>query len=371
MESKNTIKLRIKDFLIALEYLFWLIFDFSKFKPIRKEKIKKVLFVHSGAIGELLVSTPAVKAVKEQLNAEVHYMVSPGKENILAGNPNISKTVTLGDFKHNFEVMKKEKYDLVIALWPGSLKVGFAAFLAGVRYRVGCFKMVSEGPAFFFTRRWWPLKLRKQHALQSNLDMIRLIGLDNKNPEIEFYYSKKDDEKAKKFLKENKIEKFAIIHPGFGGSGRDRAYSRYWPPEFYAKLIEYIIKNYKMQVVFTGIKEESEFIEQIIGEIDKKLRKKVHNSAGKFNLAELGALISKSKLLIAPDTSSVHIASAFNVKVIDFMSFSNDVQWHPYQKKENYRTFIHPYFSKGGASKEKFNEKLIDVKIAINELLRE
>jgi ADP-heptose:LPS heptosyltransferase len=132
MESKNRIKLAIKDFLIAFEYLLWLIFDFCKFKIVRKDKIKKVLFVHSGAIGELLVSTPAVRAIKEQLKAEIHYMVSPGKENILAGNPNISKIVNLGNFKQNLALMKKEKYDLAVILWPGSLRVGMAAFMAGV-----------------------------------------------------------------------------------------------------------------------------------------------------------------------------------------------------------------------------------------------
>jgi ADP-heptose:LPS heptosyltransferase len=195
--------------------------------------------------------------------------------------------------------------------------------------------------------------------------MIRLIGLDNKNPKIEFYYSRNDAKKTSAFLKRGKIGKFAIVHPGFGGAGRDRAYARYWPAEFYASLIGHIIKNYKLSVVMTGIKEESEFIEEIVTKCDKKLKKKIQSAAGRFNLAELGALTSRASLVIAPDTSIVHIAAAFGIKTIDFMSFSNDVQWHPYQKKSNYATFIHPYFTG-----ESFQKKLVDVKESVGRLLK-
>ena len=55
---------RVRYPFLFLDYLFWLIFDFSKFKVIKKEKIKKVLIFHTGAIGELVMISPIVRQLR-------------------------------------------------------------------------------------------------------------------------------------------------------------------------------------------------------------------------------------------------------------------------------------------------------------------
>ena len=354
-----------RGFFIFADYVFWMIFDFSKFKKIDINKIKKAAIIHSGAIGELLATTPIVKTLKDKLNCEIHYMLSPGREAIFKGNPNISKFYEIKGFKENLKLMKREKYDLVVILWPGSLNISFAAFLAGIKYRIGCFKMAKEGPAFFFTRRWWPFKGLNQHSIISNLDMIKLIGIENKEPRIEFYYTKSDEKKVNLFLKKNDIKKYVILHPGFGGKNKNKSYSRYWPEEVYANICNYLSKKNK-KIIITGINEEKETAEKIIL-LSKS--KNIINTCGMFSLQELAALVKKADLVVAPDTSIVHIASTCGTRVVDLIGDSNPVLWHPWMEKEKYRIIRHPYFDNSNIDNKSYNNKLKEIKIAIDGLL--
>lgn len=359
-------KEHIKKIIIFLDYLLWAIFDFSKFKKIKLNKIKKVVIIHRGAIGELLATTPIARALKEKINCDIHYMIRPEIREVFKYNPNITGFLPYSkNMKENFQNLKKEKFDLAIILWPGSLNLTLACLFAGIKYRVGCFKMVKEGPAFFYTRRWFPLKGNSQHSVESNVDMLKLIGLENKNPKIEFYYEKSDENKVNLFLKKNKLKRFVILHPGFGGKNKNKSYSRYWPEEIYADICNHLSKKNK-KIILTGIKEEKEIAEKIILLTKSK---SIINTCGMFSLQELAALVKKAELVIAPDTSIVHIASSYGTKVVDLIGDSNPVLWHPWMEKEKYRIIRHPYFDNLRLDSKRYNDKSKEIKIAINELL--
>src|SRR3989344_1902259 len=101
---------------VLLDYLFWVLFDFSKFKFIKREKIKKILIIHLGAMGELLILTPLLPLIKKQLNnPDIMFMVSPGKEEVLKNNPYISKIMTYkNNSKADFQQIKIQNFDTVI-----------------------------------------------------------------------------------------------------------------------------------------------------------------------------------------------------------------------------------------------------------------
>lgn len=369
MNFKRILKETARDLFILADYALWCIADPSKFKAIRKNKIKKIIIIHDGAIGELLATTPLLKPLKREYNARIDYLVRNSENNILKGNPQIHKFLTWKkNWKENVSQLKKEQYDLAIILWPGSLNITTACLAAKIPYRIGCFKMVKEGPAFFYTRRWFPLRAKHQHAVQSNLDMIRLLGLDNEKPKMEIVLEKRDIEKIDNFLAKNKIKKFVIIHPGFGGASKSKSYSRTWPAETYASAAGLLIKK-DYYVILTGIKEEKDFVQEIFKKI--KAKKKARDSCGLFSLGELKALVKKASLVIAPDTSVVHIASAFDTSVIDLMGCPG-WEWHPLMDEKLYRLINHPYVDDPDAiaTKKTWEEKTRSVLSAINDLVK-
>ena len=346
MKSRYTILKETTKSLYHLgEYLLWLIFDPSKFQKIRKKDIKKILIIHLGAIGELLISTPLLPALKKSLGSEIHYLVSPGKEPIFKNNPYISKVLTYRkDFKENTKMLKKEKFDMAIILAPGNWKIGLMCLKAGIKYRIGCFSGIRKGPAFFLTKRVFPLN--KKHVIHKNLNMIRQIGVDNKDPKVEFYISKKEKQSAARLLKKLKINKYVIIHPVFGFSSQSKYSANFWPSERYAKVADYIIENYPFKVLITGNKDEMIFSENIMRHIKNK--NKVIATNGMFSFGELGYVLSRARLLITTSTGVKHLAEAFNIPIVELAGkgtfFKNPnkpsyYEWQPWV--DNYIILYH------------------------------
>ena len=85
------------------------------------------------------------------------------------------------------------------------------------------------------------------------------------------------------------------------------------------------------QIILTGSKNEIELCEKI------KSSTKVKNLAGRFNLDELTALISKSAMFISNSTGPIHIAVALGKYTVGFypkiVSCSQE-RWGPYTAKK-------------------------------------
>ncbi len=323
-----------RKFIFLLDYTLWFLFDPSKFTRIKKEKIKKVLVIHLGAMGELLIATPVVSALKKELNSQVYFMVGPGKEEIFRNNPNVDKILVSKGFDEDLRAIKKEKFDLAVILWPCFPKISLMCLLAGIKYRIGGFKNVRDGLNFFFTRR--TLNIRKNHAVQDNLNIIRLIGIDSKNPKIDFFYTKKDAEAVRRFSK----SKYAIIHPGFSHSNQYEFPSREWPAERYARVADYLVKTHNLKVILTGNNEEKSFSDEI--KSLSKYKKNIIITNGQISYSELAALISKSRLILAPGTSIIHLACAYDVPIVELMGKEDPKEWHPWTSRKNYRILFHP-----------------------------
>ena len=58
--------------------------------------MKKVLVVRFSSIGDVVLTTPILRALKTQLeNVEIHYLTKKSYEGIMANNPNVDKVYTI------------------------------------------------------------------------------------------------------------------------------------------------------------------------------------------------------------------------------------------------------------------------------------
>jgi heptosyltransferase-2 len=292
-----------------------------------------------GAMGELLIMTPLLPALKKELNCEIYFMVKRGREDVFKNNPHVSQVLIYEDsFGENVKKLKKLKFDLAIDLFPASTKNAIICLFSKIKYRLGGANGMSGGPSFFFTKRIFPIV--KKHVVEENLDIIRQIGINNKSPRIETYVTEKEKEQVQDKLNKLKIKDYVIIHPGFRFSPKEKYLSRLWPLERYSKVIDYISKKYKLKVLLTGLESEKEISKKILEKVKKKKGVIIMNGA--FNYNELVALVSNAKLIICPDTLLVHIASSFNIKIIELMGRGGPKRWHPWNSKKNYKVLFHP-----------------------------
>ena len=81
------------------------------------QKRLKILVVRFSSIGDIVLTTPVVRALKKQINAEVHFLTFSKYAAIVSANPNIHKLHTIQkNLNEIVDVLKKEKFDLLIDL---------------------------------------------------------------------------------------------------------------------------------------------------------------------------------------------------------------------------------------------------------------
>ena len=304
-----------------IDYLIWLLIDMNKFKVIKTEEIDKVVVVlvneDKGNVGGDFCLLGVMNYVK--------HAYPKVKLAILADSSTLKRFgevpgIEMIEYKDKgtLEELKKKNIKAALFINIGELKSKDFKFIP---YRVAPF-YPSIGAIFRFgykigyTRKAfipWGL-----HMVDICFRMFETLGFKFDKKDVEFYFSKEEEKKVEEFIKRNKLKKFIVIHPG-GKFVVETLLKKKWPPhlwplERYAEVADYFSnKGYK--VLISGTKEENLLAE----EIDKYSEKGVMNCCGVFSISEMGALLSKAKLLISTDTSIVHIAYQVKVPIVELM----------------------------------------------------
>ncbi|OQY09771.1 MAG: lipopolysaccharide heptosyltransferase II [Fusobacteriia bacterium 4572_132] len=287
--------------------------------------MKKILIIHTAFIGDIVLSTPLIRAIKEKYkNSEIYYLTTPSGKAILKNNPNLKKIISYDKngkdkgIKKLFDlikVIKEERFD--IAIIPHRyLKSSLIAFGGKIKERIGYSN--SEGQMLLTDK----IKYQKNiHEVQRLLSLIEEKNVSIKKNKIELYPGKKEikkvDEIWKKYnLKGNKV---IIIAPG------SKWFTKMWPIEYYNELIKKLIQDENNKVILVGGNDEKDL--KLIQD------EKILNLIGKTSLLELAELLKKSDLLVGNDSSPLHIASAFNTKIIAmFGATTKSLGFYPWSK---------------------------------------
>lgn len=295
----------VRNLVWSIDYSLFLLFNPFKFKPLPKNP-KSILVVERLFIGDLIVTMPAIRALKQKYtNAKLTVWVHPKMKEVLQGNPNVDEIIT--------ETPKKS-YDLAVIFHPGldlgSFKTSLAIFKS--KFRVGSTKVgIREGKGFFLSRETFPTFTLK-HKLEDNLDVIRSLGIKPNNKHLELYALISCPKKYSNAI---------ILHIS------PQHESHRWSQEKFAQLADILSK--KNKIIFTGSEKDISYNNQIISLMKSK---KAINLAGKTSIQELFSIIKSAKQVISVDTGIMHIAAAFNKPLIALFGAGNPRIWAPYSK---------------------------------------
>ena len=225
---------RVRYPILFLDYIFWAVFDLSKYKKVRKDRIKKILIIHTGAIGEMVAMTPLIRALKKELHCKITCMIAPSedKKKLLIDNPCVDEVIFFeGTRKQRINTLKKEQFDLAV-IFPASFANALMCFQAGIRYRLGIFSRIKRSPTLFYTRRTFPIGVR--HTVAQSLEVLKNAGIPDDGWKTDVVVPKKVKKEMKNLMK----KKYVIVQPGFGPTKKSKGPPRQWPMENY----EYIIR---------------------------------------------------------------------------------------------------------------------------------
>lgn len=308
----------LRDVSSVVIYFLWLIFDPTKFKKVDASKIKNILVVYSGAIGDTYSMTGILNALtKKRKDIRIYYLTSKDKWKFVT-NPKI-KLVSKGETKSLIESKKidaafffkgitisKQKDLFDISDYPSLLKIPHRISYIPFHF-YSFFKLVP----LLSTRKFVPLR---SHYFKDRLNIFKkYFGID----EMVFYEDKSLEDETKIFLNKLNLdqgEKIIALHIGSGKTLKaireGKVPSSVWPIKRWASLANYFVKKYGARIVFTGLREEKEEIQKII-EITKN--KKTYNAAGEFSIEGLASFFKKISLLVTIDGAPAHIAGQLKV----------------------------------------------------------
>ena len=305
------------------DYLLWLLFDPGKFTRIKIKEINKILIVlinqGKGNVGGDFITLGVINYFKKSYpHVKVSFL---SDKNTIKQFGEISNIEFIEDKgKESIKELKRKKFDAGIFLGLGRFSIFEFKFIP---YKVG-FTLLSLPNFFNFKNRFGYSKKvylnMNNHLVDFMFKMFEVLGFKFKEKKLIFISSKEDEKIVNKFLNKNNIKNFIVIHPG--GKYIAESYKQgKWPPhlwnlERYAQVADYLVgKGYG--IVITGSKEEEILAKEIINQ--SKNKKQIINACGKLSLREAGVLLKKAKLLIATDTSIVHIAYQVEVPIIELM----------------------------------------------------
>lgn len=277
----------------------------------------KILIIRFSSIGDIVLTTPVIRCLKQQIpDAEVHYVTKKGYGSILESNPHIDKLHLLNDsFAETVRLLKAEKFDYVADLHHNLRTLRIKRALGVKSYS---FKKLNI-EKFLLVNLMINI-MPEVHIVDRYMETVAPLGVKNDGKGLD-YYLDRDYSLADLLPSEHHL------YTGFA-IGAQHATKRL-PID---KIIS-ICRAAVGSVVLLGGKEDQaagDFIAQAAGS-------HVYNSCGKLSLNESAFLVKESVQMISHDTGLMHIAAAFNKKIISV--WGNTVPefgMYPYRTDENH-----------------------------------
>ncbi|RCH55316.1 glycosyltransferase family 9 protein [Mucilaginibacter hurinus] len=304
----------------------------------RWSNCKNILCIRPDNMGDLIMSAPAIRALKETFDANITVLTSSAAQGIAKHIAEVDdvivydlpwvKTAGVPDrerFNELTDTLAKKNFDAAIIFTVYSqnpLPAAMLAYLAGVpRILAYC----RENPYHLLTD-WVPDKEPYQHIkhqVQRDLDLVAVVGATTVNTAL----GVKVDERLRTGVLAKMLQRgiyinrpWLILHAGVSEK------KRMYPNRLWIEAAKQLITNNGYQVLFTGSAAEKELTDIL----EQQTGPGSFSVAGMFGLDEFIWLVKQSPVLISVNTGTVHIAAAVGTPVVVLYAQTNP-QHTPWQ----------------------------------------
>ena len=292
---------------------------------------KNILVIRADNMGDLLMSSPAIRALKEALHCKITLLTSAMgnliapfiKEidnTIVAELPwvKIAKPVNEKDFKMLVERLHKLKFDAAVIFTVYSqnpLPAAMLAYMAGIPKRLA---YCRENPYHLLTD--WMIEKEPysfiQHQVKRDLQLVKMIGAQTEDQRIKIIFSetvKKDVSEKLSAIGVDLKKDWLILHPGVSEIKRE------YPQSDWVETGKLLRDQLDFQLLITGSFAEK----NLCGSIQRGIGRKSFSLAGFFSIEEFVTLVSLTALVVSVNTGTVHIAAATQTPVIVLYALTN------------------------------------------------
>jgi lipopolysaccharide heptosyltransferase II len=303
-----------------------------------QKQFQKILVIRTDRLGDVILTLPVLSALKATFTGvKTAMMLRPYTAELVEGHPDLDEIIllnnkepqTLRETWHLAREIEQKNFDAALVIHP-TFKLALICYLAKIPVRVGT---GFRGYSFLFNRKVFHRRKKgDKHELDYNLELAFEIGARPPDPiEFKIQIPEPAIQTAGVFIKDLNLvsgQKWAILHPGSGGSAKD------WPLDKFAQLNDRLQNELGIMTVVTGGPDETELVMKLANMTVHKPQLWI----GRRGLKELAALIREADLFISNSTGPLHLAVAVKTPVIGF--FCPIVpclprRWGPYRQLDS------------------------------------
>ncbi|MFD0794070.1 glycosyltransferase family 9 protein [Mucilaginibacter litoreus] len=294
------------------------------------QNCKNILCIRPDNMGDLIMTAPAIRALKESFGAKITVLTSSMAKGIVNFIPEIDdaiifdlpwvKTADIPDneqFQQIVNVLKEKKFDAAVIFTVYSqnpLPTAMLAYLAGIpRVLAYC----RENP-YHLINNWVPDKEPYdfiKHQVRRDLDLVASVGAKTSNEDL---HLEADDSLwmtvASKLtgIGVDVNKPWLIVHSGV--SEKKRTY----PIKKWAAAAKQLIEQ-GFQIILTGSTAEKHLTDELESEVGQGS----FSAGGLFPLAEFICLVKHAPVMLSVNTGTVHIATAVGTPVVVLYAQTN------------------------------------------------
>jgi lipopolysaccharide heptosyltransferase II len=304
------------------------------------EQARKILCVRLDNMGDVLMCTPAMRALRNALpGRSLTLLASPGGAALAPFIPDVDAVITYAppwmksSQPHEprcdmemVERLREQGFDAAVIFTTYSqsaLPAAMLCYLAGIPLRLA---HCRENP-YHMLSDWVPEQEPEhgvRHEVRRQLDLVATVGCRTRDERLCFSVHESDRAWMQQRLQALGVgieRPWILMHPGAS------APSRRYPAAHWSRLIAQLASEF--DIVLSGDGNEAELIASIIQQAGEHIGR-VHSLAGQLSLGQLGAAISLASVVVSNNTGPAHMTAAIGTPLVDLYALTNP-QHTPWQ----------------------------------------
>lgn len=284
----------------------------SKFKTQNR---RKILIIRTDKIGDLVLSTPVIKAVRDAYpDSHIAMMVRPYAREIIEGNPCLDEVIIYDKAKKGLGLLsdlkfilylRKKRFDLALILHPKN-RTHIMAFLSGIPERIGYNKKLG----ILLTKKIPHLKqYGLKHEIDYTLDILDHAGIPCKDKRLYVAVNGSSEKKIDRIFAENGISRgdtVITVHPG------SSCPSKRWGISHFARVADALARSCKARIVIIAGPHDKKFGDGVAVLMEERNL----NLSCRTTVSDIASILRRSKLFISNDSGPVHMSCAVGTPVI-------------------------------------------------------
>jgi len=292
---------------------------------------KHILCIRADNMGDIIMSAPAIRALKETFNCRITLLTSGMGKPIVASLPEIDEvlvynvpwvkageTLSPEACLQLINEIRQRNFDAAVILTAYSqsaLPAAMLAYMAGIPLRLA---YCRENPYELLTD-WVPDKEPYsviRHQVQRDLQLVEAVGAYTHNDSLQLRLNEAALQTAMEKLRKQEIDvrqSWIVVHTGVSEKKRE------YPVDRWIETVKLLQQHFDLPILLTGAGSEKIQAQQI----QQATGKNVHVAAGLFTMEEFIAVVHEAQLVISVNTATIHIAAATGTPLIVLYALTN------------------------------------------------